>query len=158
MDRGVTRLSGIPARAGSSNGAPARDRTTAPCLLPQGSRGPAERCAGLLQAQSPGPSSTTIRRRQGRQAPPHAALRRAAPARRPRVRGAAPAQSLASSAMPQKRRGVILFTGAIAGVKPFATSAALTLGLMGPNFFLPLHALSSLFRWMLVYAPLSAHA
>src|SRR5258706_715100 len=97
VDRGVTRLSGIPAQAGSSNDALARDRTTAPCLLPQANRAPAARCAGWLQARSPGPSSTTTRRRRGRRAPPRAALRRAAPARRPRVRGAAPAQSLASS-------------------------------------------------------------
>ena len=59
VDRGVTRLSGIPARAGSSSDALARDRTTAPCPLPQAARAPAELCAGLLQAQSPGPSSTT---------------------------------------------------------------------------------------------------
>src|SRR5712671_7100483 len=96
-ERGVTRSSGIPARAGSSNDELARDQTTAPCLLPQAGRVPAVRCAGWLQAQAPGPSSTTTHRRRGRRAPPHAALRRAAPARRPRARGAAPAQTLASS-------------------------------------------------------------
>src|SRR5207302_1283912 len=96
-ERGVTTSSGIPARAGSSNDELARGQTTAPCLLPQASRVPAARCAGWLQAQAPGPSSTTTRRRRGRRALPHAPLRRAAPARRPRVRGAAPARNLASS-------------------------------------------------------------
>ena len=65
--------------------------------LPQANRAPAARCAGWFQARAPEPSSTTIHRRRGRRAPPHAPLRRAAPARRPRVRGAAPAQTLASS-------------------------------------------------------------
>ena len=72
---GVTRLSDL-ARAGSSNDVLARDRTTAPCLLPQAPRAPAARCAGWRQAQSPGRSSATPRRRPGRRAPPHAALRR----------------------------------------------------------------------------------
>src|SRR6202011_4576291 len=95
-ERGVTRLSGIPARAGSSSDALARGQTTAPCLLPRADRLPAARYAGLLQAQARAPSSTTTRRRRVRRAPPHAPLRRAAPAPRPRVRGAAPAQTLAS--------------------------------------------------------------
>ena len=93
VERGVTKSSGIPARAGSSSDALARDRTTAPCLLPQASRVPAARCAGWLQAQAPGPSSTTTHRRRGRRAPPHASLRQAAPARRLRERRAAPAQT-----------------------------------------------------------------
>ena len=71
-DRGATRLSGIPARAGSSSGAPGRDRTTAPCPPPQATRAPAARCAGWRRARSPRPSSTTTRRRRGRRAPPHA--------------------------------------------------------------------------------------
>jgi hypothetical protein len=95
--RGVTRPSGIPERAASSNDALARDRTIAPCLLPQANRAPAARCAGWPPAQSPGPSSTTTRHRQERQAPRNAARRPLARARRPRVANAAPAQSHASS-------------------------------------------------------------
>ncbi len=87
----------IQARAGSSNDELARDQTTAPCLLRQASQVPVARCAGWLQAQAPGPSSTTTHRRRGRRVPPHAPLRRVAPTRRPRGRGAAPAQTLASS-------------------------------------------------------------
>ena len=39
-------------------------QTTEPCLPSQVRQVPAARCAGSLRAQSPGPSSTTIRRRQ----------------------------------------------------------------------------------------------
>ncbi len=80
-----------------TDGEPARGRTTAPCLLPRASRAPAAPCAGSFRARAPGPSSTTTHRRRGRRAPPHAPLRQAAPARRPRLRGAEPAQTLASS-------------------------------------------------------------
>ena len=85
----------------------ARGRMTAPCLLPPARRAPAARCAGSFQAQVPGPSSTTIHRRRGRRAPPHASLRRAAPARPPRARGAARARIRASSRARRRARSIV---------------------------------------------------
>src|SRR5258707_751880 len=73
---------------------------TAPCLLPLAIRAPVARCAGWLQAQATGRSSPLTPHPRGKRAPPHAPLLQGAPARRPRVPGAAPAQPLALSRSP----------------------------------------------------------
>src|SRR4029077_13858118 len=70
---------------------------TAPCLPPLTIRAPVARCAGWLQAQETGLSSTMTRHPLGKRAPPHAPLLQGAPARRSRAPGAAPAQILALS-------------------------------------------------------------
>ena len=86
-----------PGTGGVINDALARDQTTAPCLLPQASRVPAARCAGWRQARAPGPSSTTTHRRQGRRGRRMLLFDGPRQHDGPRVRGAAPAQTLASS-------------------------------------------------------------
>ena len=72
-----------------------RGQTIAPCPLPLVIRAPVARCAGWLQVQAKGPNSTMTHRPRGKRAPSHVPLLLGAPARRLRVPGAAPAQTLA---------------------------------------------------------------
>ena len=70
-----------PGTAGLSSGALARDRYDCTLPAPQASRAPAARYVRSRRAQATEPSSTRIRRRQGRRARPRTGLRQAAPAR-----------------------------------------------------------------------------
>ena len=100
---GVTRLSGIPAAAAPSSGAPGRGRTTAPCRPPRARRAPAARCAGWRRAPAPAPTRPRFAVGQQRQHRRMRARRPAAPAPRPRGRGAAPARSRRSRSIRRRR-------------------------------------------------------
>ncbi|MCY1302641.1 hypothetical protein D9M70_523080 [compost metagenome] len=93
VDRGVTRLSGMWAQAGSPSVAPARGRPAEPCLPRRVLRAPVAPCAGWHRARWRGRSSTMPRRRQEAPASPHADRRPAVQAPRPRGRHAEPAGS-----------------------------------------------------------------